>query len=67
MPEILLQSRVESLLIEPCKPSEMIAGSGKGSDTDPFADLDKDKNQTEENWAPWVQAACAKASVFALV
>ena len=40
----------------------MIAGSDKGSDTDPFADLDKDEDQTEENLAPWVQSACAKAS-----
>ena len=49
-----------SLLIEPCKPPEMIAGSDKGSDSDPFAELDKDE------WASWVQSACAKASVFAL-
>ena len=35
--------------------------------TDPFTDLDKDEDQTEENLAPWAQSACAKASVFALV
>ena len=27
----------------------MIAGSDKGSNTEPFADLDKDKDRTEEN------------------
>ena len=62
-----LQSRVGSLLIESHKPPGMKAGSDKGSDTDPFTDLDKDEDQTEENLAPWVQSACAKASVFALV
>ena len=62
----LLQSRVRSVLIEPRKSLEKIAGSDKGFDTDLFADLDKDEDQTEENWAPWVQSACAKASVFAL-
>ena len=64
---ILLQSRVGSLVIESRKPPGMKAGSDKGSDTDLFADLDKDEDQTEENWPPWVQSACAKASVFALV
>ena len=63
MLEILLRSRVGSLQIEPCKSPEMIAGSDEGSDTDSFA---KDEDQTEENWAPWVQSACAKASVLAL-
>ena len=63
---ILLQSRVGSLLIESRKPPGMKAGSDKGSDTDPFTDLDKDEDQTEENLAPWVQSACAKASVCAL-
>ena len=63
---ILFQSRVGSLLIESRKPPGMKAGSDKGSDTDPFTGLDKDEDQTEENWAPWVQSACAKASVFAL-
>ena len=29
--------------------AEMIAGSDEGSSTDPFADLDKDKDQTEKN------------------
>ena len=29
--------------------AEMIAGSDEGSDTNPFADLDKDKYQTEKN------------------
>ena len=43
-----------------------IAGSDKGFDTDLFADLDKDEDQTEKNLAPWVQSACAKASVFTL-
>ena len=63
---ILFQSRVGSLLIESRKPPGMKAGSDKGSDTYPFTDLDKDEDQTEENWAPWVQSACAKASVFTL-
>ena len=45
----------------------MIAGSDKGSDTNPCADLDKDEDQAEENWAPRLQSVCAKASVFALV
>ena len=64
---ILLQSRVGSLLIESRKPPGMKAGIDKGSDTDPFTDLDKDEDQPEVNLAPWVQLACAKASVFALV
>ena len=63
---ILLQSRVGSLLIEPRKSPEMKAGTDKGFDTDLFAYLDKDEDQTEKNWAPWVQSACAQASVFAL-
>ena len=54
------------MLIEPRKSPEKIAGSDKGFDTDLFADLDKDEDQTEENMASWVQSACAKASVFAL-
>ena len=45
----------------------MIASSGKGSDTDPFADLDKEEDQIEKNWAPYgCKSSCAKASVFAL-
>ena len=64
---ILLRSRVASLQIAPRKSPEMIAGSDKGSDTDSFADLDEDEDKIEENWAPWVQPALAKASVFALV
>ena len=63
---ILLQSRVGSLLIKTHQPPGMKAGSDKVSDTDPFTDLDKDEDQTEENWAQWVQSACAKASVFTL-
>ena len=63
---ILLRSRVGSVLIEPRKPPGMKAGNDKGFDTDLFADLDKDEDQTEKNWAPWEQSACAKASVFAL-
>ena len=55
MREILPQSKVGQLQIEPCKSPEMIAGSDKGSDTDPFADLDKDEDQTEKSWAQWVQ------------
>ena len=35
------------MLIEPRKSHEKIAGSDKGFDTDIFADLDKDENQTE--------------------
>ena len=56
-------------MIEPCKPPEMIACTDKGCDTDPFVDLDKDEDedQTEENWASWVQSAGAKDLVFALV
>ena len=54
------------MLIEPRKSPEKIAGSDKGFDTNLFADLDKEEDQTEKNWAPWVQSACAKASVFAL-
>ena len=46
--------------------AEMIAGSDEGSDTDPFADLDKNKDQTEKNLASWVQSVFAKASVIAL-
>ena len=46
---ISLQSRVGSLLIKPRKPPEIIAGSDKGSGTNPFADLDKDEDLTEEN------------------
>ena len=64
---ILLRSRVGSVLIEPRKSHEKIAGSDKGFDTDLVADLDKEEDQTVKNWAPWVQSACAKASVFALV
>ena len=63
----LIELRVGSLLIRSRKPPGMKAGSDKGSDTDPFTDLYKDEDQTEENWALWVQSACAKASVFALV
>ena len=55
-----------SVLIEPRKSPEKIACSDKGSDTNPFADLDKNEDQTEKNWAPWVRSACAKALVFAL-
>ena len=44
---ILLQSRVGSLLNELRSSPEMIAGGDKGSDTDRFADLDKDEDQTE--------------------
>ena len=66
MCRILLQSRVGSVLIEPRKSPEKIAGSDKGLDANLFADLDKEENQTEKNCAPWVQSACAKASVFAL-
>ena len=40
---ILLRSRVGSVLIEPRKSPEKIAGSGKGFDADLFADLDKDE------------------------
>ena len=29
--------------------AEMIAGIDEGFDTDPFADLDKDEDQTEKN------------------
>ena len=64
---ILLRSRVGSLLIELRKSSEMIASSDKDSDTDPFADLDKNEDKEEENWAPWLQLVCAKASEFVLV
>ena len=64
---ILFRSRVGSVLIELRKSHEKIAGSDKGFDTDLFADLDKDEDQTEKKWAPWVQSACAKVSVFALV
>ena len=46
---ILLRSRVESVLIEPCKSHEKTAGSDKGFDIDLFADLDKDEDQTEKN------------------
>ena len=55
-----------SVLIKPRKSHEKIAGSCKGFDTNLFADLDKDEDQTEKNWAPGVQSVCAKASVFAL-
>ena len=55
------------MLINPRKSPEKIAGSDKGFDTDLFADLDKDEDQTEKNWAPLVQSACAKSSAFALV
>ena len=51
---ILLRSRVGSVLMEPCKPPEKIAGSDKGFATSLFADLDKDEDQTEKNWVPWV-------------
>ena len=37
------------MLIEPRKSHEKIACSDKGFDTDPFADLDKDEDQTEKN------------------
>ena len=60
------RSRVGSVLIEPCKSPKKIAGSDKGFDTNLFADIDKDEDQTEKNWASWVQSASAKASVFAL-
>ena len=50
-----------SLLIELRKSPEMIDGSEKGSNIHPFADLDKDKDQAEETWAPWLQSMCAKA------
>ena len=63
---ILLLSRVGSVLIEPRKSPEKIAGSDKGFDADLLADLGDDEDPTEKNWAPWVQSACAKASVFAL-
>ena len=63
---ILLRSRVGSVLIKPRKSHEKIAGSDKGFDTDLFADLDKNEDQIEKNWAPWLQSAWAKASVFAL-
>ena len=53
------------MLIEPHKSPEKIAGSDKGFDTALLTDLDKDEDQTEKNWAPWVQSACAKALVFA--
>ena len=51
------------MLIEP---PEKIAGSDKGFGTDLFADLDKDEDQTEKNWAPGVQSACVKASLFSI-
>ena len=51
----------------PYESPEKIAGSDEGFDTDLFADPDKNEDQTEKNWAPWVQSACAKPSVFALV
>ena len=63
---ILLRSSVGSVLIGPHKSPEKIASSDKGFDTDLFADPAKDEDQTEKNWAPWVQSAYAKASVFAL-
>ena len=44
-----------------------MAGSDEGFDTDLFADPDKNEDQTEKNWPPGVQSACAKASAFALV
>ena len=40
---ILLRSRVGSVLIEPRKSPEKIAGSDKDLDTDVFADLDKEE------------------------
>ena len=47
---ILLRSRVGSLRSSPVlKSPEMTTGSDKGSNTDSFADLDKDEDQTEEN------------------
>ena len=49
------------------KSPEKIGGSDEGFDTDLLADPNKNEDQTEKNWAPWVQSACAKASVFALV
>ena len=49
---ILLRSRVGSLQIEFRKSPEIIATSDKGSDTNPFTDLDKDEDQAGENWAP---------------
>ena len=36
------------MLIEPRKSPEKIAGSNNGFDTDLFADLDKDEDQTEK-------------------
>ena len=64
---ILLRSRVGSVLIKPRKSLDKIAGSDKGFEyTHLFVDLDEDEDQTEKNWAPWVQSACAKALVFAL-
>ena len=46
---ISFQSRVGSVLIKPRKSPEKIAGSDKGCDTELFADLDKDEDQTEKN------------------
>ena len=39
--------------------ADMVEGSDEGFDTDPFINLDKDEDQTEENWASWVLLACA--------
>ena len=48
--KILLQSRVGCTADTVREvTAEMIASSDKGSDTDPFADLDEDEDQTEEN------------------
>ena len=53
-------------LIESPKPPEMLAGSDKGSDTDPFADLDKKwTEQSRTGLHGW--SAYAKASVFTLI
>ena len=48
MRRILLRSRVGPVLIEPRKSPEKTAGSDKGFDTDLFADLDKEEDQTEK-------------------
>ena len=45
----------------PYKSPEKIAGSDEGFDTNLFADPDKNEDQTDKNWTPWVQSACVKA------
>ena len=59
------------MLIKPHKPPEIIAGSEKGSDIDPWADLDKDEDQIEENQLSYMSAVSMCPSftqiVFALV